>query len=236
MSTYVLVHGAWHSGRAWDRVVPLLTAAGHEVFAPSLTGHGDTAGLMRPGVGLDTYVEDLARLFTGRGLAEVVLVGHSFAGMIISSVANRMPERVAHLVYLDAMDPTDGQAALDVAPAAQSLIDEAAASDAPWRLPPLPPAFFGVTEPADVAWLHTILTDEPAQIFQQPAKLGNPAAETIPATYIRCVDHRSVPGAPQPVPGTRPNGGPVRVWELESGHDCMITTPSGLAEILLKIT
>ena len=235
MSTFVLVHGAWHSGQCWDRVVPLLAEAGHEVFSPSLTGHGDTTHLMGPDVGLDTYVDDIVRLLIDRDLADVVLVGHSLAGMIISSVANLVPGRVAQLVYLDAMDPVDGQAAVDVVPAAQGLIDEAAVSAVPWRIPPMSPAFLGVTQPADLAWLETILTAESVRAFQLPATLDNPALGAVPATYIRCVDRAPAFDARQPASSVRPNGQSVLVWELQSGHDCMITAPAGLAELLLKV-
>ena len=111
MSTFLLVHGAWHSGRCWDRVVPLLESAGHRVFAPSLTGFGDKAHLLSPEVGLDTHIDDIAGLIEDNALDEVVLVGHSYAGLVISSVANRLPQRIAHLVYLDAMVPEDGETA-----------------------------------------------------------------------------------------------------------------------------
>ncbi|WP_435156456.1 alpha/beta fold hydrolase [Amycolatopsis sacchari] len=232
MSTYVLVHGAWHSGQCWDRVVPLLAEAGHEVHAPTLTGHGDTVDLLGPDVGLGRYVDDVVRLLLGHDLTDVVLVGHSFAGMIISAVANEVPGRIGHLVYLDAMDPVDGQTAVDVAPPAQGMLDAAAASGTPWRLPPMSPAFLGVTRPEDVAWLETMLTDESARAFQEPVKLGNPALGAIPATYVRCVADR--PARP-PASTVRPNGLPVRVRELESGHDSMITAPRELAEVLLEV-
>ena len=235
LRTYVLVHGAWHSGECWERLIPLLAEDGHEVLAPSLTGHGATKDLMGPEVGLDTYVADIVQLFLDRDLREVVLVGHSFAGMIISLVANRLPDRVARLIYLDAMDPIDGQAGVDIVPAAQGLIDEAAASAVPWRIPPLPPQFFGVVEPADVAWLSTILTDEPARIFQQPAKLDNPASAAIPVSYLRCVGPQSASSARQPGSAVRPDGRPVELWELETSHDCMVTAPAKLAEILLRM-
>ena len=88
--TYVLVHGAWHSGECWERLVPLIATEGHEVLTPSLTGHGQTQDQMGPEVGLDTYVADVVQLFLDRDLSDVVLVGHSFAGMIISLVANRL--------------------------------------------------------------------------------------------------------------------------------------------------
>ncbi|GDY71817.1 hypothetical protein SAV31267_013020 [Streptomyces avermitilis] len=138
MSTYLLVHGAWHSGQCWERVVPLLVAAGHRVVAPSLTGHGDKAHLLSPEVGLDTHVDDVVGLITEEDLTEVVLVGHSYAGLVISSAANQVPDRIARLVYLDAMVPQDGESAADVLPVTQVLIDLAAKSDIAWRVPPLP--------------------------------------------------------------------------------------------------
>ncbi|MGW7595488.1 alpha/beta fold hydrolase, partial [Streptomyces rubiginosohelvolus] len=161
MSTYLLVHGAWHSGQCWERVVPLLTAAGHRVLAPTLTGYGDTAHLLGPEVGLDTHVDDIVRLITEEDLTDVVLIGHSYAGLVISSAANQVPERIGHLVYLDAMVPEDGESAADVMPFAQAMIDHALTSESGWRIPPLAGMesssdLFGVTEPADVAWLRSM--------------------------------------------------------------------------------
>lgn len=238
MSTYLLVHGAWHDGRVWDRVVPLLAAAGHRVFAPSLTGHGDRAGLLGPEVGLDTHVDDIVRLITERDLTEVVLVGHSYAGLVVAAVADRVPDRIGHLVYLDAMVPQDGDNAIDVIPMTQVLIDRAALSGVGWRIPPLPelppPAgLFGVTDPADIAWLRTLLSDEPVRCFQQRVRLGNPAADVIFRTHIHCVV--GAPEGRRPVPATQPNGAPAQVWELPTGHDCMVTMPVELSEYLLKL-
>lgn len=240
MSTFLLVHGAWHSGRCWERVVPLLESAGHRVFAPSLTGYGDKAHLLGPEVGLDTHVEDVVGLIREEDLTEVILVGHSYAGLVIPSVANEVPERIAHLVYLDAMVPVHGETAVDVMPMTQHLIDLAAKSDSGWRIPPLPempPPFglFGVTDPADVAWLRTMLSDQPIRCLRQPARLDNPAVNAIPRTHIHCVG-----GAPEgitrrPVPEVQPNGSPAQVWELPTGHDCMVTMPAELSELLLKL-
>jgi len=234
MTTFLLVHGAWHSGRAWDRVVPLLEAAGHRAYAPSLTGHGDRAHLLGPGVGLDTHVDDVLRLIADQDLTDVVLVGHSYAGMVVSAVAHRVPDRIAELVFLDAMVPADGETVIDVVPFTQALIDQAAGSDAPWRIPPLPemppPAgLFGVTDPADLAWLRGMLSDEPVRCFQQPVRLDNPAAARIPRTHIHCVGGGAGGPARRPVPPAE------RVWELATGHDSMITQPAGLAELLLKV-
>ncbi|MEU8975523.1 alpha/beta fold hydrolase [Streptomyces monashensis] len=238
--TFVLVHGAWHSGRVWDRVVPLLARAGHQVFTPSLTGHGEKEHLLTPDVDLDTHVADVVALLSEWDLTNVVLVGHSYAGMVISGVAGEVPDRITHLVYVDAMVPTDGESALDVIPGkTQRLIDAAAASEAPWRIPPVPemPApmgLFGVTDPADTAWLRTMLSDESVRCFLQPVRLDNPAVDAIPRTHIHCVG--SAPGdvTRRPVPAVQPNGAASQVWELQSGHDCMVTVPDALTDLLLK--
>ncbi|MFI5959520.1 alpha/beta fold hydrolase [Cryptosporangium sp. NPDC051539] len=227
MSTYLLVHGAWHDGTAWQRVVPLLADAGHRVLAPSLTGYGDRAHLLGPDVGLDTHVDDVVRLLTDEDLTDVILVGHSYAGLVVAGASERVPECISRLVFLDAMVPADGESAVDVMPITQVLIDRAAPG---WRIPPLPEGpggLFGVTDPDDVAWLHTMLSDQPALCLQQPVHLGNPAARRIPRTHIHCTA-----GAP---PERRPVPPEDDVWELPTGHDCMITMPVELTELLLKL-
>ncbi|MFC8874559.1 alpha/beta fold hydrolase [Streptomyces ardesiacus] len=240
MTTFFLVHGAWHSGQSWERVVPLLEAAGHRVLAPSLTGYGDKVDLAGPEVGLDMHVDDVVGLITEEDLDDVVLVGHSYAGLVISSAANRIPERVAHLVYLDAMVPEDGESAVDVQPVTRRLIELAEQSGSGWRVPPLPeqPApvgLFGVTDPADVAWLRSMLSDQPVRCLQQPVRLDNPAVNAIPRTHIHNVGAGPAGIIRRPVPPVQPNGDAAQVWELPTGHDCMITMPVELSELLLKL-
>ncbi|MFD8818125.1 alpha/beta fold hydrolase [Streptomyces sp. NPDC059627] len=234
MSTYLLVHGAWHSGECWERVVPLLTAAGHRVYAPSLTGHGEKAGLLGPDVGLDTHVADVVDLIRDEDLTDVVLVGHSYAGLVVSSAANEVPDRVGHLVYLDAMVPEHGESAADGQPLTRALIDLALASDSGWRVPPLPElpppyGLFGVTEATDLAWLRGMLSDQSVRTLQQPVRLDDPAARTIPRTHIHCVANVPEGVVRRPVPAAQ------QVWELPTGHDCMITMPAELAELLGKL-
>ncbi|MFC9440941.1 alpha/beta fold hydrolase [Nocardia sp. NPDC057030] len=241
MSTFLLVHGAWHSGRCWERVVPLLESAGHRVLAPSLTGYGDKAHLLGPEVGLDTHVDDIVALIGEHDLSEVILVGHSYAGLVISAVANQVPDRIGHLVYLDAMVPEDGETAVDVQPISQTLIDLAASSGSGWRIPPLPEhpsalGLFGVTDPADIAWLRTMLSDQPVRCLQQPVRLNNPAAQSIPRTHIHCVGARPSGITRRPVPAVQPNGAPARIRELPTGHDCMITMPVELSNLLLDLS
>lgn len=205
MSTYLLVHGAWHSGRAWDRVVPLLTAAGHRVFAPSLTGYGDKARLLGPEVGLDTHVDDVVGLITDEDLTDVVLVGHSYAGLVVSGVVNRVPDRIAQLVYLDAMVPVDGEAATDIMPVTQVLIDLAARSDTPWRIPPLPElpppgGLFGVTDPDDVAWLRTMVSTSRHAASSSPSTWTTPPRRPsrAPTSTAWAANRRASSAGPSP--------------------------------------
>ncbi|MDX3377325.1 alpha/beta fold hydrolase [Streptomyces sp. ME02-6991-2A] len=237
--TYVLVHGAWHDGRVWDRVVPHLARAGHRVSAPSLTGHGEKAHLLGPDVGLDTHIADVVGLLVEEDLTDVVLVGHSYAGMVVAAVADRLPDRIAALVFVDAMVPADGESVLDVMPHTRHLLDLAAGSATPWRIPPPPEGpepqgLFGVTDPVDMAWLRTMLVDESARCFRQPVRLDNPAAAAIPRTYIHCVGSEPAGVTRRPVPAAQPHGTPSRVREVRSGHDCMVTVPGELAELLLE--
>ena len=231
--TYVLVHGAWHTGQCWARVVPRLAGSARPVFTPTLTGYGETRHLLSPDVGLGTHTADVVRLLAEEDLRDVVLVGHSYAGLVISAVANQVPERIARLVYLDAMVPADGENAFDVMPASRGMLGTG------WRVPPLPelPApfgLFGVTDPADIAWVRTMLSDQPVRCLEERVVLDHPAFAAIPRTHIHCTvkpdgfDRR-------PVPAVQPNGEPADVRELAAGHDCMITAPAQLAEILLDV-
>lgn len=235
MTTFLLVHGAWHTGQAWDRVVPLLD--GHRVLTPTLTGYGETAHLLGPEVGMHTHADDVVRLILAEDLHDVVLVGHSYAGLVISHAANQVPDRIAQLVYLDAMVPEDGDTAADVMPQAKKVIDLALRSESGFRVPPLPETAegrFGVTDPDDLAWLRQMLSDQPVGALRQRVRLDDPAARAIPRVHIHCTD---VPEgcSRRPVPELQRNGQPEIVWELPTGHDCMITAPADLAHLLLRL-
>ncbi|MFJ3889864.1 alpha/beta fold hydrolase [Streptomyces sp. H23] len=241
MSVYLLIHGAWHSGACWNRVAPRLESAGHLVHTPSLTGHGDRVHQLSPEVGLHTHIDDIVGLIVAEDLTDVVLVGHSYAGMIVSAVADRVPERISHLVYVDALVPEDGESAADVLPAYQVEFMTGLAEETGdgWRIPPLPefppPAgLFGVTDPDDVAWLRGTLSDQSLRTLRQPVQLVNPSADTIARTHIHCVAGENKEER-RTVSPRQPNGEPSVVWELDTGHDCMITEPEQLAALLLKI-
>ena len=145
MATFVLVHGAWHGGWCWQKVVPLLEAAGHEVYAPTLTGLAERAAELSPDVGLDTHIQDIVGLLVDKDLHGVILVGHSYGAMVITGVVDAVPERIAHLVYLDTFVPRDGESIADVVPLLRYVLRKQARAhgalpprEAGWRLRQLP--------------------------------------------------------------------------------------------------
>ena len=137
MTTFVLVHGGWTGGWRWQHARRSLTAAGHEVFTPTLTGMGERVHLAQPGIDLQTHILDVVNVLEAEDLRDTVLAGHSYGGMVITGVAERVPERLAHLVYLDAFLPQDGETLLDLLqPQARQITDDALhRSPDGWRIP-----------------------------------------------------------------------------------------------------
>ncbi|MDB5074339.1 MAG: hydrolase or acyltransferase of alpha/beta superfamily, partial [Chloroflexi bacterium] len=161
MALFVLVHGSWHGGWCWKKVTPLLRSAGHEVLTPTLTGLGERAHLLTPDIGLDTHIQDVTAALTYEDARDVVLVGHSYGGLVIACVADRVTDRLGHLVYLDALMPRPGETLREVfsADGIAELDARAREFGDGWRVPPLSPDIFGVTAEADVAWMQPRLTD-----------------------------------------------------------------------------
>ena len=229
MATFVLVHGAWHGGWCWKRVTPLLRAAGHEVYAPTLTGLGERAHLLSREVDLDTHTTDIVNVLEYEELTDVILVGHSYAGLVIPGVAHRLPGRVAHLVYLDAFVPRDGQCLLDLNPGAAAQQARVREEGDGWRLTPSPGARFGVTDEADGAWLASRIGPQPYATFTQPVRLGDTAPPA--ATYIFC----SQPGGFRRFAEQVRDAPGWRYRELATGHDAMVTQPRELTDLLLEV-
>ena len=153
MATFVLVHGGWHGGWCWQKVIPLLEAAGHEVYAPTLTGLAERASELSPDVGLDTHIQDIVGLLEEKHLQGVILVGHSYGGMVITGVVDAVPERIAHLVYLDTFVPRDGESVADVSPMVIHLLRILAqVQDDGWRI--APHGTYGVTKEPDRSWVR----------------------------------------------------------------------------------
>jgi pimeloyl-ACP methyl ester carboxylesterase len=236
MASYVLVHGAYHGGWCWRRVLALLRATGCEVHAPTLTGLGERAHLLSPSVGLETHIQDVLGVLVCEDLRDVVLVGHSYGGMVISGVAHHAPERLRCLVYLDALVPEDGQSAMSLFGSgnATSARRRAGERGEGWRMPVgAGPAPYGVSDPADAAWVNARLTPHPLRSFEEPVRLDNPAADALPRCYISCtVGQSDVMAATAARLRANPRW---RYVELATGHDAMITAPRELADIVLGL-
>lgn len=236
----VLVHGAWHGGWCWRKVRPLLEAAGFRVFTPTLTGLGERAHLRQPIPSLRTHVEDIAGLITAEELQEVILVGHSYAGMVVTGVADQLRERIRHLVYLDAAVPSDGDSFASHIPGiSNEAVDhriaafKAMASDGAW-LPPPPPQVVGVTDSEDVAWLERRLTPHPLRTWLDPLPLSNTGHAGIPKTYVLVTKPMtSVMGYPVHAEIAK-QGGEWTLHEIECGHDMMVVEGTKTAELIIE--
>ncbi len=225
----VLVHGAWHGGWCWARVVPLLRDAGHAVFAPTLTGLGDRAHLFHPDIGLADHVADVVALIEAEELSDLVLVGHSYAGMVISGVAERAAGRIRRLVYLDAFVPEHGQSLM-------ALARPAPAGEAPPRpegnrVPSRTTSFFGIDDADDAAWVARRVVDQPLLTMTQPLDAPTGAAQSLPRTFVYCSGRPM--GSFDQFKARFETDPAWRYHDLPTGHDAMVTDPAGLAALLL---
>jgi pimeloyl-ACP methyl ester carboxylesterase len=232
MANFVLVHGAWQGGWTWARVAPLLRAHGHEVYRPTLTGVGDRAHLLSPQVGLDTHIQDVLAVIHNERLDDVVLVGHSAGGQVIAGVATAVPERLRRLVYLDAFVPEDGQTATEQQPEtiAHHYKESVQERGFGWLIPTRKLDVLGVTDPADVEWLTSLMVPHPYKAFNDPVRVSAESL-AVPSTFIECVDWMRVFRSGRERAESR--GWPVH--ELHTGHQAMTTAPRELATLLHQI-
>lgn len=231
--TYVLVHGAGHGGWCWKRVAQALRAAGHEVHCPTLAGLADRAHLLAPGLDLETHVREIAGLLEFEDLREVILVGHSYGGMVITGAADRAAGRIARMVYLDAAIPVDGEALVDVSPGLLTLAGDVRVIDGV-ALGLFPDgsagAIYGLAGSPDEAWAMARLTPHPWKTVLQPLRLRNAdALAAIPRSIVNCT--RSLQGRPAEIRWRWTAADDVH--ELDTGHDLMLTEPGAVSRILL---
>jgi pimeloyl-ACP methyl ester carboxylesterase len=217
-------------------VVPLLRRAGHEVFTPTLTGLGERAHLAGAHVDLTTHALDVANLIRYEELRDVVLVGHSYGGAVITAAAELIAEGIGQLIYLDALVPRDGMTLEELqSPARRAArAEQVRTTGDGWRLHPSSLEDLGVHDPADAAWVRPRLVDHPYGTYRETVRLGNPAAGQLPRTYVYCTvgayAERFAPFAA----AARVAG--WRYHELATGHDAMVSAPNDVAELLLTLT
>lgn len=230
MATFVVAHGAWSAGWAWRKLRPLLRARGHEIFTPTYTGLGERAHLAHKDIDLETHIADILGVLEAEELRGIVLVGHSYGGMVATGVADRASDRVAQLVYVDAFAPRDGQSLLDLTSEdnRKRVREDAANNGGGWRMTPNPPP--PDTSPEDVAWVSAHRRPQPLKTFEQKIRLTG-AVERLPRTYIYCKIFR---------PGDvfrqfRDRAASEKGWkciDIDASHSPNVTAPEALAAIL----
>lgn len=236
MATYVLVHGGAHGGWCYQRVAPILRSAGHEVYTPTMTGVGERSHLVGPDVDLDMHTDDIAAVLFYEDLHDVILVGHSYGGMVITGTADKAADRIGSLVFLDAANPVDNQSLVDVSgPIIEAVRPSGkVVNGAELVLLPGPGAgaFYGVTDPDDIAWMDERLTGHPWRCFEQRLRLTNEAALwALPQYHIVCTS--TLPTRDPELMGKARAAG--RLWDIDTGHDLMITEPQRVADALLEV-
>jgi pimeloyl-ACP methyl ester carboxylesterase len=234
VAVFVLVHGGGHGGWCWQPVARRLRAAGHEVHAPTLTGLGERRHLLSAETGLDTHIEDISQLLFHEDLRDVVLVGHSYGGMVITGAADRCPERIARLVYLDAAIPQSGERLVDSSPGLAQFDDSRMTGGVRLGLWPegVIGPLYGVTDPALAEWALPRLAPHPWKTFEDRLALQRPdKVAAIPRAIVNCTAtlHRR----PAEMLPRWSNAAYVR--EIDTGHDLMLTEPDEVARLLDEI-
>lgn len=242
MANFLLVHGAWHGAWCWRHVLQALANEGHRAHAVTLTGLGERAHLMSPAITLETHITDLSNAMEAEELDDVVLAVHSYAGMIGTAVADRMPARLRHLVYVDAVVPKPGESWSSTHSVATREARLAAAqASADYTLPPPDPSVYGL-EGADREWAMRRQTPHPGHTYAAPLDFDVKRVAAVPRTFISCIRP-----ALATIDAIRPRmadagfwdgawqgGGGARVIELKTGHDPMISAPRELAQVLVQ--
>lgn len=239
MSVFVLVHGAWQGASTWDWVATQLRAAGHAVYTPLLTGLGAHAHHLTSDINLTTHIQDVVGVLEYEALQHVTLVGHSYAGMIITGVAEAARERLARLVYVDAFVPQDGQSVLELLPAQfqQAFRTQAETEGDGWRLKASEKQLdlWGLKDPLAREFVRSKLCDFSLNCFAESLSLPTNAAAQLDRTYIACTA-QDYPArvAFQPF-AAQAQGEGWRYFELPTGHDCHVEMPEEFSQILLSL-
>ena len=210
-----------------------LEAAGHEVFAPSLPGMAERSGELTPEIGLSTHVDDVVELLDAEDLQAVTLVGHSYAGAVITGVAELRPERIARLVYLDAFTAGDGESVMDMEPPASREAFERVVREQGdgWRVVAQEDYLerWGLTDAADRAWVWSRLTDQPFLSCTEKVSAPGHVARQLPRSFIDLTSPKN-PGMGPSTERARREG--MEMLEIATGHDAMVTEPGQLAAML----
>jgi pimeloyl-ACP methyl ester carboxylesterase len=222
-ATYVIVHGAWGGSWAFKEVDSLLTAKGHVVYRPSLTGQGERVHLASPEITLSTHINDVVNMILFEKLTDIVLVGHSYGGMVITGVAERIPERIRKLVYLDALLPVDGESLVSAMPGGGEWLKSMEKE--------------GMIVPAWVRPEQPYPKDVPQSLktFTEPLSLKNAAAKSLPGVYILTIDPGKTAAEDDFAAfAKRARDRGYKYIEMIADHNPQWSKPRELAELLLE--
>lgn len=232
LTTFLLVHGAWGGGWHWRRVADRLRSRGHIVFAPTLTGLGERAHQLHPGINLSLHIADVLGVIKYEQLNDIVLVGHSYGGFVISGVAEAIRDKIRSIVFLDAFVPNDGEALVDIVqPAVQEII-RGAQVRGETTVPVRDATAFRMNE-KDRAWADSLAGPQPIGTFPEKIKLTGARERIAKKTYIRASGY---PNVSFDRFYARAKADPTwRTYEVNCGHHIMIDEPERLTEILLEV-
>ena len=233
MATFLIAHGAWSAGWSWKKMRPLLSAMGHALMTPTYTGVGERVHIADSRVDLETHISDILNVLFFEDLRNIVLIGHSYGGMVATAVADRQPERIALLIYIDAFVPRNGQSLLDLhsEEARRAVHDAAISHGQGWQVPPNPLPVD--TSPEDAAWITPRRVMQPLGTMTQPLRLNN-AARQIPTAYIYC--KRTGPtDVFQPFAQRARRESGWRCYDIDASHSPHVTAPEILAKLLHDI-
>ena len=230
MTTFVLVHGAWHGGWCYKRVARLLRQAGHEVYTPTLTGLGERAHLMNRAIDLATHVQDIVGVIRYEELSDVVLCGHSYGGMVITGVAEQIADKIRMLVYLDAFVPENGNSLFDYMSAEQSgrMRSDAMQNGDGYKVTPISAASLQVNA-EDAAWVDAMCVKHPLATFEQ--KLALSGRHVSKRVYILATGHE--PPLFAQFAERFKDDADWKVVSVPCGHDVMVDRPQELAATLI---
>ena len=229
MADFILVHGAWHGAWCWKKILPGLWTAGHRAFAVALTGTGERAHQRSSGITLQTHVDDVAAVVEAEELRQAIVVGHSYAGMVITALADRMPERIARLVYLDAVVPLPGEC-WSSTHTAQTQAQRRQAIAATGSIPPPDPALFGLSG-EDAQWVARRQTPHPGGVYDDPVMFDEARVSALPRTFIDC--HAPALATIAAMRERVRQQAGWKVLEIATGHDALISAPQDVLRLLL---
>jgi len=230
-ATFLVCHGAWSAGWAWKKMHPPMAARGHRLVTPSYTGLGERAHLANPAIDLETHIQDILNVIKYEDLRDIVLVGHSYGGMVATGVADRARDRITQLIYIDAFVPRDGQSLLDLNEPARERMRELAKAGDGYRVPPNPTP--PDTPQADLDWLTARRVDMPIKCFETKLRLQG-GTLTLPRSYIYAT--RITPADTFGQFAKRAKSEPGwRYFEIDASHSPNVTAPEALMALLEKI-